>query len=246
MSAFARYAGMSCVLLGASVPAARAIEWRYGQAAARRFVAGMGGALVTQDALVGLAVWESRDRGSSCRKHSLTLVDLLTLSRGGAAALLTGMITSGIRDRGGLAGWMGWLALLYGAVLCDWLDGPMARHLGTSELGALLDLEADSWLTLCVAASAVTWGDLPPSVMMPPALRYIFLFEALPTIPYSELHADQPGWVRHLGIAQMLLFIAALAPFGGRATRFAVRWALPIVTPLQVGGQVLQWRRRRG
>jgi phosphatidylglycerophosphate synthase len=141
---------------------------------------------------------------------------------------------------------MGWLALLYGAILCDWLDGPIARHRGTSELGALLDREADSWLTLCAAGAAVGWGELPAMVAFAPLLRYVLLFEALRTTPYAALHADDPRWVRHLGIVQMLLFIAALAPFGGRTTSRLVRLAAPLQTPLQLCGLVaLRQRMRR-
>jgi phosphatidylglycerophosphate synthase len=173
------------------------------------------------------------------------VVDLITLSRGAAAAVLVGLAVSRIRDRRGFAGWLGWLALLYGSILCDWLDGPMARHLGTSETGALFDLETDSWLTLCTAGSAVAWGDLPVTVASAPMLRYILMFFALRDTPYAGLHVEEPGWVRRAGIAQMLLFIAALAPFGGRATWAAVQLTCSIQTPTQIAGLLLLEHRRR-
>ena len=65
-----------------------------------------------------------------------------------------------------------WIALLYGAIVSDWLDGPIARRLGTSEVGAMFDIEADSWLTLCSSAAAVTWGGLPTYVVAPPIARF--------------------------------------------------------------------------
>jgi phosphatidylglycerophosphate synthase len=153
-----------------------------------------------------------------------------------------GLTVSGIRDRRGFAGWLGWGALLYGSILCDWLDGPIARRLGTSEMGALLDLESDSWLTLAAATSAVAWGDLPVTVTGPPVLRYTLMFAALRNTRYAELHVNEPRWVRVGGIVQMLLFIAALAPFGGRATWAVVQFTWPIQTPLQVAGLLLLQR----
>src|SRR5450756_2444606 len=88
--------------------------------------------------------------------------------------------------RRGRAGWLGWLALLYGAILCDWIDGPLARRFGTSEVGSLFDLESDSWLTLCAAGSAVAWGDLPTTVAVPACLRYLVMFFALRATGYAE------------------------------------------------------------
>lgn len=168
----------------------------------------------------------------------------MTLSRGLAAAVLVGLVVSGVRDRSGLAGWLGWISLVYGSIVCDWLDGPIARRLGkTSELGALLDLESDSWLTLASASSATAWGGLPAFCMAAPLARYAVLMSALRRIPYQRIFADEPAWARPLGIAQMALFTAATAPFGGAVTRTAVRLATPIVAPLQLLGMVLLYRR---
>lgn len=235
-----RYLGVSGLLLGTTIPLSKILRRSYGPAASRSFRTGMAGMLLVQQILVGLAIRRPRD-GSL---HRLSMVDILTLSRGSAAALLVGLIVSRVRDRSGVAGWLGWLALLYGAILCDWLDGPLARHLGTSEVGAIFDMEADSWLTLCAAASAVSWGGLPVTVAVPPLVRYLLLFHALRHLHYGEVHIDEPRWVRPLGIVQMLLFIAALAPFAGRATGLAVRLVTPIQTPMQVAGLLtLHFRR---
>jgi hypothetical protein len=80
--------------------------------------------------------------------------------------------------------------------------------------------------------------------------RYVLLFAARRTIPYARIYSDEPAWARdepawarQTGIAQMMLFTAALAPFGGRATRAVVRLATPIVAPLQLAVMVLLYRR---
>jgi hypothetical protein len=77
-----------------------------------------------------------------------------------------------------------------------------------------------------------------------PLLRYVLMFSALRNTRYADLHQDEPGWVRVVGIAQMLLFIAALAPFGGRVTWKVVRLTCPIEPPLQVAGLLILQRRR--
>jgi phosphatidylglycerophosphate synthase len=231
---WARYGLVSAFLLGLTVPLTTMMNRRYGSVAARRFGAGMGGALVGQQLLVGLAL----------RRHRLSLVDVLTLSRGGTGAVLTGLIASGVRRRRGLAGWLGWIALIYGAIVSDWLDGPIARRLGTSKVGAMFDIEADSWLTLCSSAAAVTWGDLPGYVVVPPLARYLRLAALRPYVPYRELVSGDPLWTRHIGMAQMTLFIAALAPFGGRATRLVVRIGTPFIVVGQLGTlAVVSWRK---
>jgi phosphatidylglycerophosphate synthase len=199
-------------------------------------------ALVGQQILVSRALKRQTEPNGS--RHHLTLVDAITLSRGGTGALMTGLIASGVRRRHGFAGWLGWIALLYGAIVSDWLDGPIARRLGTSEVGAMFDIEADSWLTLCSSAAAVSWGGLPAYVVAPPIARYVRIAALRRWIPYRQLVSGDPLWTRHIGMAQMMLFIAALAPFGGRATRTLVK----IGTPLVVAGQlftlaVVSWRK---
>jgi len=180
----------------------------------------------------------------SRRGARLGAVDAMTLSRGAAAALLLGVHASGVRCRTGFAGWLGWASLVYGSIVCDWLDGPLARRLGaTSPLGALLDLEGDSWLTLVTASSAVTWGGLPGYCIVAPLARYALLIVAMRRIPYERVYVDEPAWARPLGIAQMSLFTAALAPFGAAGTRLVVRLAAPIVAAFQLLGTVLIYRR---
>ena len=236
MSVIRRLAVISLGLLAASIPATIGMGRHHGSKAAARFAAGSMLAILAQQALVGLA--------ASRREARLGAVDAMTLSRGAAAALLLGVHASGVRHRTGFAGWLGWASLVYGSVVCDWLDGPIARRLGaTSPLGAMLDLEGDSWLTLVTASSAVTWGGLPGYCIVAPLARYALLIAAMRRIPYEQAYADEPAWARPLGIAQMSLFTAALAPFGAAGTRFVVRLATPIVAACQLLGTVLIYRR---
>jgi len=223
-------------LLAASVPPAVGLWRRYGGSAGSRFAFGAGATILAQQSLVGMA--------ASRKDARLTPVDAMTLSRGLAAAVLAGLVVSGVRHRGGLAGWLGWISIVYGSIVCDWLDGPIARRLGmTSELGALLDLESDSWLTLASASSATTLGGLPAFCMVAPLARYAVLMAAMRKIPYDQVFADEPVWARPIGIAQMALFTAATAPFGGSGTRAAVRSAAPIVASAQLLGMFFLYRR---
>ncbi len=127
-----RYLGVSTLLLGASLPASAMIGRSYGKSVGSRFRIGMSATLVAQQVLVGIVLRFSRRRSLKGHEHRLNLVDLMTLSRGWASSLLVGLMVSGVRDRRRTAGWMGWIATLYGAILCDWLDGPIARRRGTS------------------------------------------------------------------------------------------------------------------
>jgi hypothetical protein len=70
------------------------------------------------------------------------------------------------------------------------------------------------------------------------------------TVPASRMLARRYGTRagRRFGAgmaAQMLLFITALAPFGGRATWAVVRLTCSIQTPAQVAGLLLLDHRRR-
>jgi phosphatidylglycerophosphate synthase len=103
----------------------------------------------------------------------------------------------------------------------------MARQMGPSRLGGVLDIEADSWLTLWSAASAVAWGGLPWWVLLAPLAHYAHPLIALRR---GGLPAGgDPWWGRVTGTAQMVLFVAALAPIEGhlRDSTLALA-ALPI------------------
>src|SRR3989442_11397246 len=198
---------ISVGLLAASAAPALVMRRRYGRRAGARFAAGSMLAMLAQQSLVGVA--------ASRTNASLSAVDAMTLSRGVASAVLVGLLVSGVRCRNGLAGWLGWGSLVYGSIVCDWLDGPIARRVGaTSELGAGLDLESDSWLTLAASPSAAPWGGLPGYCRAAPLARYALGAAAIRRIPYARIYADEPPWARPFGIAQMALFMAATAPFG--------------------------------
>ena len=74
------------------------------------------------------------------------------------------------------------MALLWGGP-SDWLDGRLARLDGATSLGALLDIEADSWLSLWAAAAAHRAGDLPALSLLPPVVR--------PLRPQSDAHCTR-------------------------------------------------------
>ena len=230
-----RYHGITGGLLAGGTLLGWLIGRRYGAKAHIRCQLGMSGALIGQQSLVSLALRRHGSGSRSVAPHALNVVDAFTLSRGGSAALIGALAITGVRDQQGLAGWMAWVALIYGAIVSDWLDGPIARHFGTSHVGAIFDIEADSWLTLSTSVAALSWGGLPRYVIAPPLLRYLRLAALRSRIPYRQLVSGDPLWTRHLGMAQMMLFIAALAPFAGRATRGLVRISAPVVVLAQLG-----------
>ncbi len=214
------FATRSCVSsVGSLIHTAQKIElativstglvlWRtYGLRLAFRYLAGLILALAVQRVCLSAMMRKTGAQDAS-------LADVLTLSRATTGAVLAGLVVSGIRDRVGRAGRLSWWMILLGATICDWLDGPLARRVGATQLGSALDIEADSWLTLWSAASAVAWGDLPRWCLLPPILRYL---DPLFDLRRGKLpHGGGPWWSRMTGTAQMLLFLTALAPVNRR------------------------------
>jgi phosphatidylglycerophosphate synthase len=180
------------------------VIWRtYGLRNTIRYLLGLTLALATQHAFISAMI---RKIGP----EQPTLADLLTISRAATSAVLAGLVTSGIRDRKGIAGWIGLLLPLLGATASDWLDGPLARYAGPTRLGGVLDIEADSWLTLWSAAGAITWGDLPAWSILPPIIRYL---DPLNALMHGKLpQGGGPWWSRVTGTSQMGLFFVALTP----------------------------------
>lgn len=139
--------------------------------------------------------------------------NVLTLSRCVAAVGLAAQ--SANRERRASA----WIGLLLGCTLTDWLDGPIARRRKTTSLGAILDIEADSWLTLWAAVAAWRSGALPVWCLSAPVLRY-------PVRVGSAAHRSMGArvWQRAAGTLQMVVFCSALAPWG-RVRAVAARLA---------------------
>jgi phosphatidylglycerophosphate synthase len=214
----------------------------------------MTGGIVAQHVVVEEVI--RREARRSGVRREVDLLDLVTLCRAAAGGFLLGLIVSGIRDRRGLAGWLAWLAICVGGIATDWLDGPLVRRFGrvparddrptpVREEEPRFDLEADSWLTLCTGLAAVAWGDVPARAAVPPLTRYLLLAACLRHEPYASFRADQVTRTRPLGMAQMALFIAALAPFGGPLTGRLVQMLGRVEPPLQLALQVAMYRRSR-
>jgi phosphatidylglycerophosphate synthase len=228
---------MWLVELVIAIPTIITIGRTYGQIRTIRYVIGLTAALVAQHTFLSIMRHKIGSEKSS-------LADLLTLSRATTGAVLAGLVTSGIRDRKGVAGWIAWSMTLLGVTASDWLDGPLARHAGLTRLGAVLDIEADSWLTFWSAAGAIVWGDLPGWCLLPPIVRYI---DPLIDILDGKLpKGGGPWWSRVTGTAQMVLIIAALAPIRGRLRDQALAIAaLPISTAQLVTTVVLLMKKPR-
>src|SRR5262249_9652831 len=79
--------------------------------------------------------------------------------------------------------------------------GPLARRLGPTALGAALDLEMDSWLTLWAALAAFRLGGLPGFGVLGPALRYPLA---------AGVGVRLRPWQRAAGGAQVGLIVGAL------------------------------------
>jgi phosphatidylglycerophosphate synthase len=154
----------------------------------------------------------------------LTPANLLTLSRAGAASSLCGYAAS---PRPGGHRTVVWLTLLWAATVTDWLDGPLARQSGVTPLGAVLDLEADSWLTLWAAVAAWRSGSLPATCVAAPAMRYAVRWRRGLSLPMATA-----GWQKAAGAAQMAVIAAGLAP--NRFIRGLARRLLPCAVVAQL------------
>jgi CDP-diacylglycerol--glycerol-3-phosphate 3-phosphatidyltransferase len=185
-----------------------AVARQGGASVTRRFVGGFGAALIVQRVLMQAA---RRRIGP----EPVAIANLVTRSRAAAGSVLAGLVAVGVRARpsltGGPAGWLAWSLAVWGATLGDWLDGPLARRMGgPTRFGAVLDIEADSWVTLWGAAGAVAWGGLPRWCLVPPIVRYAL--PALDVLGGGLPQGGGPWWSRGTGVAQMALILAALAP----------------------------------
>jgi phosphatidylglycerophosphate synthase len=200
----------------------------YGRRRIPPALAGLAAALVLQRAFL----WACQRRIGPERAST---ADLITLSRGASGALLVGLLAARLRDRTGPAGWLAWAATLWAATLGDWLDGPLARRRGPTRLGAALDIEADSWVTLWSAAYAVFGRALPSWCLLAPVARYLH--------PLLDARAGRlprgggPWWARVTGAAQMGMVLLALAPTRRSWRRRLLR---TITGPISIGQLVVQ------
>lgn len=190
------------LLLGGGV----VVGLAYGDVPLLGFAVGVMIGLVAHQIFLGAMRWYiGRERSS--------VADLLTIGRMTAGTLIIGLLASGTHARGGPAEMLGLGLTVIGATALDWLDGPLARRCGPTQLGAVLDIEADSWLTLWSAVGAVVWGGLPWLCVLPPIAHYLHPWLAL---RQGRLPAGGgPWWSRITGTAQMLLIVAALLPWHG-------------------------------
>ena len=224
--------------LALAAPTAALVARVYGRRAASRYALALGGGLALQHAFLHVI-------RSAAGPEPASPADLLTHSRATTGSVLAGLIAAGVRDRTGAAGRLAWAGTLVAVTASDWLDGPLARRARPTRLGRALDIEADSWLTLWSAVAAVAWGGLPRWCLAPPVLRY---GHPLLDVLEGRLPAGGgPWWARATGTAQMLLVVAALAPFRRPGREGLLAWlAAPVSAAQGATMLVLLWRRWHG
>jgi phosphatidylglycerophosphate synthase len=168
--------------------------------------------------------------------------DLLTGCRAlFASAILTAALVESSGDPKGHGRRIAGVALVAG-IASDRFDGSLARRFGATRLGAVMDIEADSLLTLAMAVAAVRWGRLPRYVLIPPLLRYSDLVR---TLRRSEIFTgDAIWWCRASGAAQMLLFLFSMVTSQRGVTSRGLHQASLIVSFTQLATQLLDGRRR--
>src|SRR5215213_2710369 len=170
--------------------------------------------------------------------------DLLTGCRAlCATAILTAATVGSADDAREQGRRVAGLALIVGMVT-DRVDGRLARRFGATRLGAVMDIEADSSLTLAMAVTAVQWGRLPRYVHIPPLLRYSDLVRTLRR--NAIFTGDAIWWCRASGAAQMMLFLSAMVASQSGAASRGLRQASLIVSSTQLATQLLDGRRRFG
>jgi phosphatidylglycerophosphate synthase len=108
-----------------------------------------------------------------------------------------------------------WAAGLAFLILCaDGLDGWAARRWGAeSEFGRLFDQEVDAFTLLVLCLILYTQGHLGAWVLLPGALRYLFVLFAGRAKP-SRRTAQGNRFTRAMGVIAMLALIACLLPIG--------------------------------
>jgi len=95
--------------------------------------------------------------------------DRITLGR-----LLVGCLVAAAVALSEEVSWWAWSALLL-AALADLLDGRVARAAGTTEQGAILDMESDQLMVLIMAVLCVSAGGHDAWVLLLPGYRYLYV-----------------------------------------------------------------------
>lgn len=171
----------------------------------------------------------------------LNPADLVT---GARAALATGVLAKTVSNQrlGAHSGRR--VAILAGliGIGTDWIDGTLARRFGSTRRGAIMDIEADSLLTLAMAVAAFRWGRLPRYVLIPPLLRYGDLVRTLRR--GAIFTGDDVWWCRASGAVQMLTFLVAVSLASRPQDVPLLRGASVVVSTLQIATQLLDGRRR--
>ncbi|HTE85943.1 MAG TPA: CDP-alcohol phosphatidyltransferase family protein [Dehalococcoidia bacterium] len=219
----------------AALPTTAIVSHAYGRRRAGRYLAGLGAAALIRHVFL-------RWLAKRTTPEAVSMGDPLSLARLTCGNVIAGLVVSDVRDRLGPAGLLAWSLGLFGATALDWLDGPLARRTGATRHGAVLDIEADSWLTLWSAVAAASWGELPRWVIVPPLLRYLH--------PLLDLRDGMlpsgggPLWSRVTGIGQGGLMLAALAPFRRRPRRLVLTGLAGVISGSQTTTLLLLLRQR--
>ncbi len=221
-----RWMATSAALSGGLLVGSLSSRRRHGASYFSRLATVSSAVLLLQHAIVGWMALRQRKSGG-LPPNAFGIADVLTLTRGAVAAHLIGIAYSSHFDRSDQSPGPGSASLAVACTALDWLDGPVARRFGGgSAWGRTLDLEIDSWLTLCAACAACASGQLPLQVLLAPALRYVLLPQT--RTANGSLNS---WWTRLAGASQMLLFVLSLTPMvEGRARRVVGGTAVPIAT----------------
>jgi phosphatidylglycerophosphate synthase len=182
-----------------------------------------------------VATLRRRDaHGFLTARRQFGLAAYLTMSRGGVAALLVGLVRAFPTPPPRQVAWTAFAAVLWSVTVSDWIDGPIARRFGSALGGTRVDLEADSWLTLWVAIAGVRWQRLPRVALAAPLLRYGVVALTLIRGSYASADLGSTWWGKGAGVAQMAALLLGLAPLPEGRLRKGARYAADGASLLQL------------
>ncbi len=211
--------------------------WRLADAV--RWAALTGGILALQLAYLWRNLPENRAPGAGIAPWpTFGFANLLTISRGVAAAALTGLLaTPAPPDH------LIWLAAILhaGAIVPDFFDGYIARVSGrVSVLGGRLDMEADALAMLAATLLSVSYGFMPWWFIAVGLARYLYVIglwlRARRGLPIDDL---SPSRMRR-PVAGLMMGFANLALWPVLDERVMAPTGLILAVPL-LGGFVRDW-----